>query len=602
MGSQSPAASASKPADQTFGKALNQATRPGSAPVRQSRPETARPQTPSQPAREQTSATETQPCPASVRVKDLEASRPDVSIDESGESTEVTAAEAMAPFYMAALFDQSASYLQPSAQVERIAAAERVQDFVANWLQTQTQVKNPASTTAPAEAESQAESIEVVSTALNILSQYVEETLGQTTGSQNNTPQESSVAGTASDQQTQLNQRNTAELRQLMAVMMQSGRIPEPFNQQPSNKDLQQQLDRILPLVISASSAAAQAVTEKSAQTAAVNQTIPVGTQISISASSAAAQAVTEKSAQTAAVNQTIPVGRQISIEVQQTQGSGQERAQRLVNFSQAAIPVALSDENPAPNPSLDKVLAGQATDPKTGLQESQMAKIFATASSERMSTDTTFAAPSTVVPEESTSSGQPETGEVKFSAPPQQRADNLIHMVSNGLRLMQAAPTADNAPIKLIQLPSGQQLPETLVVDQVVSHLAAGNNGETSRMLLRLNPAELGTLRIELTMEGDKLRAQLHAQTQQVQEVLDRHLPQLRDALQMQGLKIDSFRVDVQAGHSQARDQASQWQQPQQQGHQGHRPAVTDWPPPELDIPLQQILQQPAGSISLRV
>jgi len=593
MGAQSPAASAAKPADQAFGKALHRATRPEPEVTRQRRTEAAPRQAPRQATREQPPGSgpqtypdtnqpkletnsETQPRSHLTATEEAKTPRSEVStIDLSDEEPEASAAEAMAPFYMAALFDESASYLQPSAQSERIAAAERVQEFVADWLSNQTEEITPLNTTRLV-AEPQTERAEVVSMALDILSQYVEETLGQTTGPRNNTPQESSVAETVSDQQAQtgethINQRNTAELRQLMAVMMQSGRIPEPFNQPPGNQALQQQLDRILPLVISASSAAAQAATERAPRAERINLAPPVDNPL--------------------------------RMEAQAVQGANRQSARTVENSRQAPLSFDISDENPAFTP---RPLSGSLTDTKTGLQESQMAKIFAAASahpqSEQKGTEPSFAVPSAGSSEESTAAGQLEISEIAFAAPQQERAEAAMHMVVNGPRAIQAAGLNDVAAVKIMQLPTGQQLPETQLVDQVVRHLAAGNNGETSRMLLRLNPAELGTLRIELTMEGDKLRAQLHAQTQQVQEVLDRHLPQLRDALQMQGLKIDSFRVDVQGGHSQARDQASQWQQPQQQGHQGHRPAVTDWPPPELDIPLQQILQQPAGSISLRV
>lgn len=542
MGAQSPAVSISKPADQAFGRALHLASRPEPKQVRQDRPETAPAKTSPQSLRKQASATETQPGTESMGAKEDEASRSGLSvIDKSGEDSATTAAEAMAPF-MAALFDESARYLQPSAQSEGVAAAERVQEFVANWLQTQASEENPMGATAPV---SEPENTNVISTALSILNQYVEKNLGQATAPQATPEYLLAAATSVSGEQAQLSSHNAAELRQLMAVMMQSGRVPEPFNQQPGNEELQQQLDRILPLVISASSAAVQAATAKSASSQAVNPLIPAGEQLRVELQSVARR-------------------------VPQTERSNPLTA------------VDLTDANPVSNASAEKSLSEQGDNGKNGLQESQLTKIFAAPSADAQS--------------------EQKALEPKFTASQQERSDTAIHMVANGPRVTLAIPPGDSPPIKFMQLASGQQLPEAAVVDQVVSHLAAGNNGETSRMLLRLNPAELGSLRIELTMEGDKLRAQLHTQTQQVQEVLDRHLPQLRDALQVQGLKIDSFRVDVQGGQSQARDQASDWQQQQHQGQQARQPVVEDWPLPEHDIPLQQILQLPAGSISLRV
>jgi flagellar hook-length control protein FliK len=96
------------------------------------------------------------------------------------------------------------------------------------------------------------------------------------------------------------------------------------------------------------------------------------------------------------------------------------------------------------------------------------------------------------------------------------------------------------------VTLPSGHQVSESQIFDQVVTHISGSASGETGRMIVRLNPAELGSLRLDLQVEGDKVRANLHAQTQQVQEVIERNLPQLRNALAEQGLKIDQFEVEV--------------------------------------------------------
>ncbi|MFN2258161.1 MAG: flagellar hook-length control protein FliK, partial [Desulfuromonadaceae bacterium] len=100
-------------------------------------------------------------------------------------------------------------------------------------------------------------------------------------------------------------------------------------------------------------------------------------------------------------------------------------------------------------------------------------------------------------------------------------------------------APAAVAAPFA-----ASQQVADSQIFDQVVTHLSGSDKGDMGRMVLRLHPAELGSLRIELMVEGDRIRANLHAQTQQVQEVLERNLGQLRHSLAEQGLKIDHFQV----------------------------------------------------------
>ncbi len=101
------------------------------------------------------------------------------------------------------------------------------------------------------------------------------------------------------------------------------------------------------------------------------------------------------------------------------------------------------------------------------------------------------------------------------------------------------------------IRLPSGTLVGEGRIVEQTIEKLTVHNPRETSSITLRLHPEELGHVKLELVMDKDSVRAHLHAQSQQVQEVLERHLPRLRDALEMQGLKIDQLQVSVDSQQS---------------------------------------------------
>ncbi len=154
-----------------------------------------------------------------------------------------------------------------------------------------------------------------------------------------------------------------------------------------------------------------------------------------------------------------------------------------------------------------------------------------------------------------------------------------------------------------VVQLPSGQQVAESQIFDQVVSHLSGSANGESGRMVLRLQPAELGSLKLDLAIEGDKISANIHAQSQQVREVLERHLPQLRNALAEQGLKVEQFQVSVehsgqQGQHDNLSRQQQQFGQSQQQQHSRFYQEV----PEEDSIPLVHLLQNGGGGISLHV
>ncbi|MDA3904189.1 MAG: flagellar hook-length control protein FliK [Desulfuromusa sp.] len=165
------------------------------------------------------------------------------------------------------------------------------------------------------------------------------------------------------------------------------------------------------------------------------------------------------------------------------------------------------------------------------------------------------------------------------------------------GLEMNKAMP-----PAPVVQLVSGQQMAESQIFDQVVTQISGSVNGESGRMVLRLQPAELGSLKLELMVEGDRIRANIQAQSHQVQDVLERNLPQLRNALAEQGLKIDQFQVNIDQ-----RQQGGQFENlAQQQQHNGSE-KQPGWQQQnseseEQSIPLAHLMQNGGGGISLHV
>ncbi len=153
-----------------------------------------------------------------------------------------------------------------------------------------------------------------------------------------------------------------------------------------------------------------------------------------------------------------------------------------------------------------------------------------------------------------------------------------------------------------VVQLPSGQQVAESQIFDQVVTHISGSQNGESGRMVLRLQPAELGSLKLELMVEGDRVKANLQAQTTQVQEVIERNLPQLRNALAEQGLKIDQFQVNIDKGQQQGGQFEHLAQQQQGQNSSQQQGWSQETEVEEQIIPLAHLMQNGGEGISLRV
>ena len=73
---------------------------------------------------------------------------------------------------------------------------------------------------------------------------------------------------------------------------------------------------------------------------------------------------------------------------------------------------------------------------------------------------------------------------------------------------------------------------------------LAQQRGGE---IRLRLSPPALGSLRLELKFEGQKMSARLEAEHTQARQILLEQLPTLRDRLAEQGITIENFEVDLQ-------------------------------------------------------
>ena len=123
-------------------------------------------------------------------------------------------------------------------------------------------------------------------------------------------------------------------------------------------------------------------------------------------------------------------------------------------------------------------------------------------------------------------------------------------------------APAAAAAP--LLTLPSGLQVPEQEVLQQVFGQLSARNLSGPQRITLRLNPEELGAVQLEMIVDKETVRAHLQAQSQQVQEVLEKYLPRLREAFEQQGFKLQELQVTVDSGRDGGRGFFSQSQQQQ--------------------------------------
>ena len=86
------------------------------------------------------------------------------------------------------------------------------------------------------------------------------------------------------------------------------------------------------------------------------------------------------------------------------------------------------------------------------------------------------------------------------------------------------------------------QQAFEQSMVDQVRFRMSQGMRSGQQEVVVRMHPRELGEVRLSLTSDDGTLRAHLHVQSQQVQDVLERNMARLRETLAEQGIDVDDF------------------------------------------------------------
>jgi hypothetical protein len=102
-------------------------------------------------------------------------------------------------------------------------------------------------------------------------------------------------------------------------------------------------------------------------------------------------------------------------------------------------------------------------------------------------------------------------------------------------------------------------------VVRDVKLHLRDGNSSVT----IRLEPPELGSLRVEIATRGGAVTASIESPNAAVRNLLETNLQALKDSLSQAGIKVDSFLVSSGADFSQF---AQRGNNPWQRSRNSHR------------------------------
>lgn len=96
----------------------------------------------------------------------------------------------------------------------------------------------------------------------------------------------------------------------------------------------------------------------------------------------------------------------------------------------------------------------------------------------------------------------------------------------------------------KPITLPSSTVVYEEDVIQQLLERFQISRKPNDTRISLKLHPAELGELKIDITVKEGSIKAHVIAQSQHVQEMIERNTLKLRNALEDQGFAIEELLV----------------------------------------------------------
>lgn len=96
-------------------------------------------------------------------------------------------------------------------------------------------------------------------------------------------------------------------------------------------------------------------------------------------------------------------------------------------------------------------------------------------------------------------------------------------------------------------------QMPSQVLADRFSQRVMMMLSQKSQQAFIRLDPPELGKLEIGLQKQDDRVQVVIHAQTTQAKEMLEQHMPRLRELLARQGIELENLDVRDQSQQGQS-------------------------------------------------
>ncbi|WP_016956862.1 flagellar hook-length control protein FliK [Catenovulum agarivorans] len=150
------------------------------------------------------------------------------------------------------------------------------------------------------------------------------------------------------------------------------------------------------------------------------------------------------------------------------------------------------------------------------------------------------------------------------------------IQQVTNKQEIQQAERTAKNQQ-QIVQLKEQVQLHKPEAATALNDAVRFMMNGRVQAAELRLDPPELGSMQIKISLNGDAASVSMLVQNPQAKEMLDQSVPRLREMLEQQGIELSDSQVEHQQANSgQGSDKNAQGGQRQGDGDNAEQDDTT--------------------------
>ena len=227
----------------------------------------------------------------------------------------------------------------------------------------------------------------------------------------------------------------------------------------------------------------------------------------------------------------------------------GERSAEGKADFLSQFSDINKQGEKPQRQASIEKVLTQSANDPGKELSQKLVEKNITTA----QKLEEIFQSPNNQAnlhPAQNGAANNPLKNIQGLKAPTE------VQVQSVNAASESAARAVEGAKLVSAESLSTKGTTEARVINQIINKVSLRSNGSQSEMKIRLDPPSLGTIRMNVTTAGNSVRMVVIAESHAVKQIIENNLIQLRDSMQSQGLKVDSFTVLVGGNEGQGGQQ----------------------------------------------